>query len=336
MRPKLVYVQILRALAACAVVFLHANMVAQRFAVGSVPSALAEFGRYGVDLFFVISGFVIYYVNHPRPMAAGDFTWRRLRRIVPLYWLMTLAAFALWHLMPARTFQNAAPEISQLAVSLAFLSLHHPIIGAGWTLEFEMLFYVATAIALAIAPARWTVVVYVLVGMSVAGQVFSGTLGPLAVVMTPLLLEFVFGVMAARLLLNGQLPVAQVVVIALGVAVAIMAGWVDAMTVALAMSVLVYWAARLSLRKAPSGRSFGVRVAAALGDASYSIYLIQFFTLAAVGRWVQVVETLQPVTLPLAFFTTVAAGWLCYALVERPIFGRRASPLPAKAELSRN
>ena len=72
---KLPLLQCLRAIAAGGVVFMHAHMEAERFSTSppGVPADVAAFGNYGVDLFFVISGFVIYYSNFPttaRPASA--------------------------------------------------------------------------------------------------------------------------------------------------------------------------------------------------------------------------------------------------------------------------
>jgi len=85
---KLPYLQCLRALAADGVVFLHAQMQAERFSSSAplISADIAEFGRYGIDPFFVISGFVIYSTNFPQALPARTFFLRRAFRIVPLYW----------------------------------------------------------------------------------------------------------------------------------------------------------------------------------------------------------------------------------------------------------
>ena len=62
-------------------------------------------GRYGIDLFFVISGFVIYHTNFPRALPAGTFFLRRALRIVPLYWTFTLMAFGVRYVLPEWDFR---------------------------------------------------------------------------------------------------------------------------------------------------------------------------------------------------------------------------------------
>ena len=110
-RPKLPYVQCLRALAASGVVLLHAQMQAERFSTSApfISADVAEFGRYGIDLFFVISGFVIYYTNFPQALPSRTFFLRRALRIVPLYWIFTVLAFAMRWVLPDTLFPRRRP-----------------------------------------------------------------------------------------------------------------------------------------------------------------------------------------------------------------------------------
>jgi exopolysaccharide production protein ExoZ len=143
-------IQGLRAIAALLVVMFHyAETFAslQKFGVAQIPNwNLMTFGGIGVPIFFVISGFVIG-LQRTEPGAAGvyDFCARRVARIVPLYWTATLAicaysvATTIW-----LDFDDAPFSLGQLALSLVFLAGSNGIltvIGPGWTLEYEMFFY---------------------------------------------------------------------------------------------------------------------------------------------------------------------------------------------------
>ena len=81
----------LRGLAALLVVFHHSII---QLAPVRDHYAHVEFGQAGVDIFFVISGFVIYLSNGKGRLGSGEFLKRRIIRIVPLYWLATLAVVA--------------------------------------------------------------------------------------------------------------------------------------------------------------------------------------------------------------------------------------------------
>lgn len=145
---SLVSVQALRALAAMSVVLVHFEYVGHALS-GRINEQLSLYPlASGVDLFFAISGFIMVYSS------AGLFTkdgaWRifiarRLSRIVPLYWLMTAGAIAMF----------SAPESWQMLVSsLLFIPYHtvagtfFPVDSGGWTLNYEMFFYALFACAI--------------------------------------------------------------------------------------------------------------------------------------------------------------------------------------------
>src|SRR3954470_5950884 len=99
----LVHIQVLRFFAAVAVIAFHAAGVApDGFKVpdGAISFVLSYGGR-GVDLFFVISGFIIFYATRRAKLTPAEFLRRRVERIVPLYFLVTLAVTVLAVTLPA-------------------------------------------------------------------------------------------------------------------------------------------------------------------------------------------------------------------------------------------
>src|SRR4051794_25907317 len=99
----LVHIQILRLVAAAAVVAFHALGVAPdgfKLPEGAISFVLSYGGR-GVDLFFVISGFIIFYATQRANLTPAEFLRRRVERIVPLYFLVTLAVTILAVTLPA-------------------------------------------------------------------------------------------------------------------------------------------------------------------------------------------------------------------------------------------
>lgn len=142
-KQALIYnVQLLRFIAALSVAFLHA----------SDRSGLRlpiSFGGFGVDIFFVISGFIISYITFHN---AEHFWAKRLIRIVPFYWTATIGVFLVALAIPS-VLHHARADFTWLIFSLLFIPHDspngiHPLLGLGWTLNYEMYFYAIFAAAL--------------------------------------------------------------------------------------------------------------------------------------------------------------------------------------------
>jgi exopolysaccharide production protein ExoZ len=287
-------------------------------------------GAAGVDVFFVISGFIMWVVTYRRTISPGGFLLRRVQRIVPLYWGVTLlvaaAAIAAPWLFPAMR-----PSTGHIVQSLLFAphrdpaGLIAPLVVPGWTLNYEMFFYLLFAAAL-LAPARirpWALSA-ALVGL-VAARPFGDTTAPVWSTYTdPLLLEFGAGVWLGKAWSDGRLPSAGPawVLVAAG-----LAGFAaTALTgVEVDRARIVFWGApalalvtgAVSLER--SGAVPDWRPLRALGDASYSLYLVHGLAVSAVWRGLQMLGLHNPGLLFAASIVAgVAAGLVAYQLIERP------------------
>jgi len=143
--------QVARAIAAIAVVCIHADMALKYVEGNSVhlPPFL-RFGYAGVDVFFIISGFIISMALAHSP-SAWNFVWRRVIRIVPIYWLTT----ALWLVM-LKVSHRTIPAPTDLVASFLILPLQQfPALAVGWSLEHEILFYALVAVLLSIGRIRY-------------------------------------------------------------------------------------------------------------------------------------------------------------------------------------
>lgn len=356
----LVSVQILRAVAATMVVWHHGRHEAAL--MGDLgPGTLLPWWA-GVDLFFVISGLVIVQASGPLAGAAGGrgrFLAHRIARVVPLYWLTSLAFLALTLAAPRLLGEAGAlaREPGYVAASFLFWPASRPdgsvqpLYGLGWTLNYEMAFYALFALGLGLrlrGAVAWLWVV--LVGL-VAAQAVRPLPLPLAFWADPIVLEFAFGAGLGLARAEGlRLPPAPRLALAgLGSAGLFLAalylrgggevpGFIRPLLVGLP-AVLLVAGASLGSAVSPAARavlSWPVRALVHLGDASYALYLVHPFALR-VGREALVrlglAAPLHPWgTLMAMTVLAVAAALVIHRVVERPLTRR----LRAALELREN
>jgi peptidoglycan/LPS O-acetylase OafA/YrhL len=181
---------LLRAAAALAVVYFHATSDAGlNFRV--------HVGAHGVDVFFVVSGFIIACVGASTP---ERFLLRRIVRIVPAYWTATLAAFALAAIAP-RVLHSTRADVVQLLCSLLFIPRATtngdvvPTLVLGWSLNYEMYFYGLFAISLLTAPRLAAPLCSAaIIAIALAIRASGVTHASLQFYARPLVFEFVYGV----------------------------------------------------------------------------------------------------------------------------------------------
>lgn len=318
------------------VVVYHLSMQLYWMAASSVTfSTLAA----GVDLFFVISGFImVYSTGGGTTVSAFEFLERRLIRIVPLYWLATGLAVVVLLLAPQLARQTVLTFPHVLASIAFFPALHPsaptiyaPLVYVGWTLNYEMLFYAlfATGIGFGrLSPGRVVAIASTpILTLSAIGFIFfpRGLLGFYA---NPIMLEFVFGMCLALVLVNVPKSkfytwlcvVALIALFALPAATdydrSLRYGLIASVVVG--ASIVAVW--------------LPIRPLELIGDASYSIYISHFFVLSAFAQlWRHMLGKPSSLMSLTSFYIAGAAcsvfvGLLCWMLVEKPITAwRKAS-----------
>lgn len=351
-RAEFSTIQALRAIAALMVVYYHCLI---RWAeLNGVPeNHIHPNGSAGVDVFFVISGFVMV-VSSQRLVGRDDgwrvFLWRRLIRIAPMYWLMTSVRLA-WALHSAHGEASDGPGIVNIVCSYLFLpsfDLHgqlRPVLAVGWTLEFEMLFYLVFALALAwrMPPLRLLVPVFGV--LAVIAFVRTDEWPALSFFANVLPLEFVYGVILGTLTLRGEHLGRNPALVLVPVSIAALLLLPAGPTLGAAQGV-----GRVTLRVLAWGIPALLLVSSAvalelqtglqpprwlrtLGDASYSIYLSHGFVLFGLGAMLpklhrpSLVEWQGPMVLG-GFLLASVAGYLLYRLVEKPLTERLKAALP--------
>jgi peptidoglycan/LPS O-acetylase OafA/YrhL len=272
-----VSIQALRGVAAMLVLGTHASTA---FVVKAAGFPIITFGAFGVDLFFVISGFVMVYSSerlYGQPGAPIKFLARRVARIVPLYWGAT--ACWIWFVVP-----NASTKA--VLGSLFFaprIPFEAPVLIVGWTLIFEMFFYSVFAIALlagrrlaVVAGATFFLILFLLLCRAPDAPVgfYPPMSHSVAYLADPIIIEFAFGMLIALAYRAGarfSIPATSALII---LAVVWLYG------VGTPWRVLGYGipaaliVAGMSLSSMPAPKS-GLIIAGCvlLGDVSYALYL---------------------------------------------------------------
>ncbi len=358
-RDQIVPLQFLRGLAASGVVVEHLlERYARRGALPvGVPEFCAKLGQTGVATFFAISGFIMVFIalRNGRTTPSGPaFLRGRYLRIAPLYYLTTVAIVAYgWVTHIARPDPAyRLPTAAEWLFSAAFVPHRgvfgpiQPIYELGWTLHYEMFFYVLFAIGLSLWGRRGAFGVLGALGFLIAVGPFVDAppdaygLRVAAYVFTrPIMGYFAIGIAIALLRHRflHRLPRLPVPIMAAILLLALLLAALDynrattmaAIAVALAVTILPCAAAGTG-RFAAFSRAFG--------DASYSIYLTHTFLLGAFAALtasaaMRGLPALTAMAL-LACLLCGIAGWLTWRWVELPIARRIRGRRPSEVELT--
>lgn len=308
-------IQVLRAFAAINVVYFHVLVTARNYGQPvEALSFLEGWGANGVDIFFVISGFVMLHTQRRRRRPIRAFMVARFVRIVPIYWIMALAVVVLFTLAPG-IFRSFTVTPTSTLSSLLFMSRlagePFPIVYPGWTLEWEMLFYLVFAAAMFLR--GWVAVALATAAMLAAAAAIFGNL---------IVLEFLLGMgIAAIPARHAAGPRAGIAVAAAGalllaasLLVPGLAGEADRLLIWGVPAALVVCGAI----QAPQLRSPWLGY---LGDASYSIYLIQVLSIPGIYKAMALLPDIAgpDAITAICLVASVAAGCLLHAWVEKPV-----------------
>lgn len=311
-------IQFLRAVAALMVVIYHSKSAfgpEDRATLAWLPG-VSDNGALGVSLFFVISGFIIANTLDRPSIDFGDFAWRRVMRIYPLYWIVMLAGLAtfLWRGWYAADLE--AMGISGMLASFLILPQEpFPFWNPGWSLEHELIFYLIAGLVVPKLGLR--VLCAVMISLGIIGfwvhfwdyHLFKDA-------------QFYFGAgVGAYLCRNASLKLSAVVaVVLLAAAYAHLYGFLEYSVAVRSLAFAFGFGALIVMSLGLERHGWKVpKLTVAIGDASYSLYLWHWLLLPFTGlaywvyggtpelwRWVFVVSS-------------VLVALASYQLIERPI-----------------
>jgi len=337
---KIEAIQALRGVAALAVVAIHATAIERKYSGGDL--LLPEwfrFGASGVDLFFVISGFVMVTVTRGRFGRINEvlrFLWGRVTRIYPTYWFYFFITLAVLLWQPSWV-NTSLPQQASLWASFLLLPTNTlPLVMVAWSLINELWFYFVFAILLffpekALLPSLcvWAAAILV-VTLFVDTSAFTPTA---LIIVNPFTLEFIIGSLVALIVraeyarkLPAGLCWGMLIVVAVSLILAHAAGALEgsALKRALAMGGL-YGALLASCVVLEARRSLRIPTFMRLnGDMSYTVYLSHVLVLSVIGKiWFAIgpVSGLwdNAVACAVMFAAVVVYGGIAYRLIERPM-----------------
>ena len=331
---RIVNIQLLRGIAALLVVAEHTkNAVATayfRADIGAGALSALPFG-FRVDIFFVISGFVMAHSSerlHSTPGAWRCFLWRRVVLIAPLYWVTTGLLIAFFIVTRDAQWQNAS--WNAIVSSFLFIPAANgagaplPLYPVGWTLNHEMFFYLVFATFIGLPGRRAvTAVAVTMLALVAFGIIVDPSEPILDVWSASIMIEFVLGM--------GLYELHRVGLARLPVGVAVAAGVVAGAVVVVRLSDpgtdrALMWGgpAALIVLVALSLPSAPRRISNFLGNISYAAYLVHTLIILALApvfrRWLPSSDVVWFVLFPSAvFFATLAGASIAHYFFERPV-----------------
>lgn len=331
--------QVMRAFAALMVVFGHAlyEVYISTLKMGmDVPAWVKTDLPYsvGVDIFFVLSGFLMVYTSQKLFQTKGGwkvFLKKRFVRIVPLYWFYTTLIIITIAIMPS-AFGTASADVWHYIQSYLFIPHERPIGGVkpvlslGWTLNYEMFFYAVFACFIVLSRQklmRWVGVLFLI--LASAGLFIPQDWTILHFISNPIILEFLIGMMIADLFIRGvRLPNIYILIAVIvsvisfiyvpfrfsidGFEVSRLPGTIMA---TLLIGVCALCPALLSMRL-PKWIKL-------LGDSSYTLYLAHPFAIGVVSIVAIKISLTSHWHILLSLVACIVGSIIAYYIIEKPL-----------------
>jgi peptidoglycan/LPS O-acetylase OafA/YrhL len=340
---KIQNIQALRGIAVLLVVFFHVQIVEEKYAqYDFISPDFFIIGMSGVDLFFVISGFVMVIVTHRSFQSSGkirQFLYHRITRIYPLYWFYSSLVLCVYLIQPTLVNSSVGNQVNIISSYLLLPQDLPPLINVGWTLILEMYFYFVFALLLLLPKEKFLFGIIAwgssLVIIDNYFNYLNETNNPfLYYYANPLILEFIGGCLIAIMYKRQYLFGSPLFFALLSFFLWILGyyyfqellsgdmtknSWLRVFVFGVPAMLAVY-ASILFEKKEGALMPRWLR---SIGDASYSIYLSHLLVLTVIGKiWLYfategIVD--NTIMLLLMFTAVLIAGFLSYTFIERPM-----------------
>ncbi|NGM81187.1 acyltransferase [Paenibacillus sp. 7124] len=343
MKERLYSLQSLRGIAALLVLLHHTTLNASQNLGYKYLGGVFRFGNLGVDLFFILSGFLMFSIHSSdigQKKKFLPFIKKRFVRVYPIYWFVTLIIIPLFFLFPSFG-EGYERNISVIIKSLLLIPQgHDPILGVGWSLVYEVYFYLLFALMIILGKRVSNVILFLWVAISVVLMTFPAKGYLFNFLFNPIIFEFLMGCLAAFILTKVRFK-HPLLIFSLGVVLLLTSVWFlysnsQVLDREGLSRVLLYGVPSLFILLGmvsmdTQGKIKNLKILTYLGDASYSIYLVHTLVLSLTSKVfmrLSVYETLSlPVATTLCVLISVLAGFIFHSLFERPLLNFSRSKL---------
>jgi len=335
-------IQSLRGFAALSVLFFHVMLMEKKWGSGNlILPRLLDLGASGVDLFFVISGFMMVTVTRGKFQQKGaikQFAYNRISRIYPLYWFYSSILLCVFVIKPEVINPSMLNQVNILESFLLLPQNICPLLMVGWPLVHEMYFYIVFTLIL-MTPEKHLLkflLFWALACISVH-MIMSDfpklSFNPyIKIIFNPLTLEFIAGCLTAILIFKGTTKYGLISLI-IGICILVIVGifyhaypsipifnsQLRIILFGLPYSLAVYGAVAIETGK---GKSFSVLLRK-IGDQSYSLYLSHTIVINGIG-WLWAYNTIPAfeynvIWILLMPLFSIITGYYSFKLLEKPL-----------------
>lgn len=325
-------IQIMRGIAALMVLFYHSLMGMQ----ASSSFSIFRPGFTGVSFFFVLSGFIIFYGSYKSlgiPSDSLPFIKRRFLRIFPIHWIYLLTIIIITYPLNI-TFDSSNIIKSLLLLPYDVLHGIYPINPVAWSLSFEVFFYLLFSIAICLNKRRSCLLMFLwftLILLSFNGFIDTKDNYILEFILSRQIFQFIFGCLIAYISIKRVIKNRLIgMLILLSGIICLVIAWINTINrdnnydvvfaFGIPYSLIILGVTTLELHGFISLTKNIFRPFIFLGDASYSIYLIHFWTLSILENILITKFHLSDISI---FITSasiaISAGLLAYQFIEKPL-----------------
>jgi exopolysaccharide production protein ExoZ len=330
-------IQVYRGIAAILVVLFHANLIMGKYFEKTSLTDFFSFGHSGVNFFFVLSGFIMYFVHNKdfgKLYKLSSFFRKRIIRIYPIYWIITLIISIIFFVVPSFG-EPYHKELPTLVKSLILIpQIHCPVLTVGWTLTYEMMFYLIFSVLIIHSYLGQGIVM--IWTLSILGSLILGIehLFPYSILFSPYNLLFIMGILAAKInqamdFSHPKVLRKSFIILLSGIVLFVLTGIFENICTLNKGDVLLYYGFASSVILILSNHpkienAFQAKPVLLLtGAASYSIYLIHYPVLSLTAKLLVLLNINKYLSNSVLFILilsiAILSGILLYLIIEKPL-----------------